>query len=600
MTKLMNSLQRGVPQMNDTFNCGSPKHILGNACLMLLLVLATGELRTAQAQPPQPGMAPVNLPGRPQYYEYLPRGDDWDRNPETPLERLLKQAANQSYTRFEYLNWSVSDPSQGHVGAQGKRLDEGLGFKDPAYIDTQRAASIVGFDDFYPIRNPLLRSNPGDLVLIQVWESTQLQLQDAGADGFEYDYLDTDANGVVDTFDDNDLDIFPRLTGTQKLDFFRGTDTNLLVPTTAAANIDAFQISQVAVLTVGRLANTRALQLDNNNGFRGLYGLNTTFGAFEASFFTMGTSTSGFEYVPLPDFLLGTPGAGAGGAAADPLVIPILVNDMVAPDVFDDNGTLITDSNNYYLVFNDTYRLTYKSEAWGFSPSLFWTLQERPDRFRISGSAGFQYMDLREQMLQVGTFAQTVQTPNRPFYVYNNELADGVTPIPDSDVLTSTINSVTSNKVMGPTAGIRTEVGDDRFSFGLDTKLMLGVNAYEAEVGVDDLLFVGDDNLTRDASTDFSAGFEMILDTKIRLRDHVTLTAGYNFLWFSGITRPDENIYYNIDATLIPLTDPRRATAAPDGPNPGPDYDINNDVVVRKEETTFSLSGLSIGVVIDW
>ncbi|HCS54916.1 MAG TPA: hypothetical protein DIW81_25580, partial [Planctomycetaceae bacterium] len=130
--------------------------------------------------------------------------------------------------------------------------------------------------------------------------------------------------------------------------------------------------------------------------------------------------------------------------------------------------------------------------------------------------------------------------------------------------------------------------------FGLDTKLMLGVNTYEAEVGVDDLLFVGDDNFTSIGTTDFAAGFDMVLDAKIKLVDHVTLTAGYNFMWFSAITRPKDNINYNVIATPTGVTVPTGTV------NPGPDFTYQNDVTVIKETSTLSLSGLSVGVLIDW
>ncbi len=593
--------------MNDIIDCSWLKPVAGRLCLLLCSSVGASFPVAAYAQQPNvvhatgecpPGMMPgagiqqVQLPDSRQYYEYLPRGRDWDQYADSPLERFLKQVGSQTYTRFDYLLWSVSDPSQGIIGAPGKRLDENVGFEKPAFIDMARANQIVGFDQFYPIRNPLLRSNPDGLVLIQIWESDPSELVDLDGDLFEYDIIDADMDGFND--DDNDLDIFPRVTNTQKLSFLRGDENpatggagNVLVPTTGVAGDPA----QVAVLTVGRMANTRSFQLDNNNGFRGVIGVDTTFGAVEFDFFTMGESDTGLEWTPIPDGLLGTPGGALGAGAADPAVIPFLVNGQMAPDIFDTAGNLITDSNNYYVIFNDSYRATYESEAWGFDPNVYWTINERPDRFKIAGSLGFRYFDFREQFRQVGSFTQEASDPLRPFYVYDNELQDTNTAT-DDDLL-SVINSVTENRVMGPQIGMRTQVGDDRFSVNLDTHVMAGVNTWEAEVAVDDLLFVGDDNFTEASSTDFSAGFEMVLDARLRLRDHVTLTAGYNFLWFTDITRPDENIYYNINATRLPAT-------ANGTQSVGPDWDVSNGVVVRKEETTISLSGLSVGVLIDW
>lgn len=585
--------------MNDTINYSWSKRVLGHSRLLLIVWLGLAYLPPAYAQQPpgvvqaigeypdgydpRGGIQQVQLPQQRQYYEYLPPQRGWDDYRESSLDRLLKQTAQQTYGKFEYLNWAISDPSHSIIGAPGKRLNEGLGFSEPAYIDAFRASQLVGFDALYPIRNPNLYPVPGNKVLIQVWETNEFELSEAiGGDDPQMGTI-----GVNDY--KNDVDVFPRLTNEQKINFFTGVDdANLLVPSTGTPTDPA----QVAVLTVGQLANSQELQLDNNNGFRGVVGVNTTFGALETSFFSLDRAKSGLEFVPLPNFLLGTPGAVVAAGLADPMVIPVLVNGQMAPDVFDSAGNLVTDSNNYFLIFNDSYKLMYESEAWGFSPNVLWTFRERPDRYKISTMLGFQYFDFREQMRQQGRFTQTPTDPFNPFYVYDNELQDNNAGTDDS--LTSTIDSVTENRVMGPTVGIRTEVGDERLSFGLDTKLMLGVNSYEAEVGVDDLLFVGDDNFTSIGTTDFTAGFDMVLDAKIKLVDHVTMTVGYNFMWFSAITRPKDNINYNVIATPT-------GTVVPAGTvNPGPDFTYQNDVTVIKETTTLSLSGLSVGVLIDW
>ncbi len=521
----------------------------------------------------------IQLPARAQYYEYLPRRRGWDDRRESPLDRFLKQSFRQTYGRVEYLNWSYSDPGSGFIGSSGKKLRDGEGFSGPAFIDGARLtdASLTA------LQLIALKNAADGKVLIQTWEANQRELVDADADGAFYDVIDVinnttgaaGADGIND--DDNDLDIFPRLTNAEKELMLTGQLNNSILFSTGDVLGSATGPSQVAVLAVGQLAPLNAFQLDNNNGFRGVFGIDLTFGAIETDFFVMNKSRSSNQFVPIPSGLLGTPGAGAGGGT-DPLVIPVTVNGAIAPDIFDDSGNLVTDSNNYYLIYNESYIVNYETESWGFSQSMFWTLRERPGRFRLSSSLGFRYFDFQEQMLQRGSFSND---PAVADFFYNSELGND---------LTSTIDSVTKNHVYGPTAGIRARVGDEKFSFGLDSKVLFGLNTHEARVSVDDLLFVGDDNFTQDKGTEFSPGFEMVADARVKLTDHVTLTAGYNFLWFGDVTRPADNIQYDITAARVPNPPPLG----------GPDYTINNNVILNKKKTSVSLSGLSVGVLVDW
>ncbi len=519
----------------------------------------------------------VQLPGRAQYYEYLPPRRGWDDRIESPLDRFLKQSFRQTYGRIEYLNWSYSDPGSGFIGSSGKKLRDGEGFSQPAFIDGARLTDA----GLLSLQNIALKNAADGKVFIQTWEANQRELIDANGDGIFYDVIDVinnvtgapGADGIND--DDNDLDIFPRITNAQKELMLTGAGNALFTTGDVLGSVTG--PSQVAVLAVGQLAPMQAIQLDNNNGFRGVVGVDLTFGAIETDFFVMNKSKSSYQFVPIPSGLIGFPNGGIG-AGVDPLVIPVTVNGAIAPDVFDDGGNLVTDSNNYYLIYNDSYTVNYETESWGVSQSMFWTLRERPDRFKLSSSLGFRYFDYREQMIQRGSFSNDAAVAD---FFYNSELG--------SD-LNSTIDSVTKNHVYGPTAGVRARVGDEQFSFGVDTKVMLGLNTYEAKVSVDDLLFVGDDNFTQQKGTEFSPGFEMVADARVKVSDHVTLTVGYNFLWFGDVTRPGDNVQYDINATRVPNPPPLG----------GPDYNISNNVILNKKRTNISLSGLSVGALIDW
>lgn len=582
------SLQSGVLQMNDTIHCSRSTSAWcwkSGAVFSLMLwcsltpVGAQGPAvapvysnQPPASYPPPGSVGGMPLPTRPQYYEMLP--EDRFSRAESPLDRFLKQSIKQTYGRFDYLNWNISNPGEGVIGGPGKKLLDGEGFQTPSYIDPIRGPEQFDFGDEYPIRNPLLVNYNNALVLIQTWESNPDELLDLDSDGNIYDVVDADLDGIND--DDNDLDIFPRITNQAKSDMLSGLDTDILF-STGDPTANPIDPAQVAVLGIGQLANSNAFHLDNNNGFRGVVGLHTSFGGLETGFFVLDRARSGFQFQAISTGLIGVPNEGGLLNPSDPLVIPVLVNDQMAPDVLDANGNVVTDSNNYYIIFNDSYSVAYESEAWGFNPQAVLDLYERPDRIRLSGLVGFRYFDFREQMLQTGSFSNDDAVAD---LTYDNEV---------NEDFTSTIDSTTLNRVYGPEAGLRAEIGDERLSFGVDAKVMLGANTHEAVVAVNDLLYVGDDNYTKESSTHFSTGFDLLVDARMRVANHVSLTVGYNFLWFNAITRPHDNIYYNIDATRID---------APD--EGGPDYTYQNDVVVDKKKSSVSLSGLSVGLLIDW
>lgn len=571
----MFSLQSGVQQMNDNNHRSRSNSAWGwkfGAVLSLILwtssvpAWAQGPRETLPTYANSPqyhsegGVLPAQFPSRPQYYEYLPPGRGWDEYTETPLDRFLRQAARQAYGRVDYLHWNISNPGAGVIGGPGKKLLDGEGFTSPSYIDPVRGPDALG----WPITNPLLKHHPNSLVLIQAWETNPDQLLDESGDG-----------NIFDPGDDNDLDVFPRITNVAKSNMLLGLDFGILFSSgdPTATPLDP---AQVAVLAVGQLANTSAFKQDNNNGFRGLVGMKTSFGAIEANMFVMDRSRSDFQFQAIPAGFIGVPGGGPF-RPADPLVIPTLVNGQMAPNVLDSNGNIVTDSNNYYIIFNEAYSAQFQSDAWGATPQVLFTMYERPDRFKISSVFGFKYFDFREQMLQRGSFTND---PARATFVYENEVAED---------FSSTINSTTINRVYGPQAGLRAELGGERVTFGLDTNLMLGANTHEAAVGVDSLLFPGDNNFTRQSSTHFATGFDMLVDARIRMTEHVTLSVGYNVMWFNAITRPHDNIHYNINA--IPVDDPG---------GEGPDWNVSNDVRVDKKNTNVHLTGWSVGLLINW
>lgn len=204
---------------------------------------------------------------------------------------------------------------------------------------------------------------------------------------------------------------------------------------------------------------------------------------------------------------------------------------------------------------------------------MIYTVYENPGRFRFSSIFGVRYFDYREKFNQRGTFSNDTDAT----FEYENVLG--------ADSLTSSIYSGTTNLIYGPQAGFRAEVGDERWSIGVDANFLLGGNTHNAVVSVENLLFDGDNNFSKHSSTYLTAGLELLVDTKVRLTNHVSLTVGYNLLWFNSVTRPINNVYYNVNAVQI---------------EDSPEFDYSNDVRVDKKRSSLNMNGVSVGILVDW
>jgi hypothetical protein len=128
-----------------------------------------------------------------------------------------------------------------------------------------------------------------------------------------------------------------------------------------------------------------------------------------------------------------------------------------------------------------------------------------------------------------------------------------------NDPLVRKIDSWVDNNTYGVQTGLRSEFVHQHFTLGVEPRLTLGVNHYEATVRTEDLRDspfppIQDDgvvttNITRDL---FSTIFDLQLYAKVHLNEFVNLRVGYSYTWLGNISRAHSNIYYNDNGTAFP------------------------------------------------
>jgi len=97
------------------------------------------------------------------------------------------------------------------------------------------------------------------------------------------------------------------------------------------------------------------------------------------------------------------------------------------------------------------------------------------------------------------------------------------------------------------------------FTLGCEPKVALGYNHYEARVSTDNLrtspyVPVVTDGLTESKETQnlLAPYFDWSMYAKVHITQSFHLRVGWNFTWFSNISRADDNIYYNDNGIANP------------------------------------------------
>ncbi len=250
-----------------------------------------------------------------------------------------------------------------------------------------------------------------------------------------------------------------------------------------------------------RIPTTDKLRFNDTQGIRGTFGVTTSAGDFEANYMAFQRHESDFlEIIPPAPIL-------------SPADQTLLATSTLS------NGALGTN----LFIYDRSFRMTQTGRFQGAEANWVWAtpyvegLAARP-------LIGFRYFQFQEQLNQRGVFDQQ----------------GAIEPI------TSEIDSGITNRVFAPQLGMRLEYLSRWVTLGVEPKVGLGLNSFDANVTTFRIRSQGDPRVnSSDSGSHFSPIADLSLYARFHVRHNFTLSVGRQFLYARGISRPAENIYYN-------------------------------------------------------
>jgi hypothetical protein len=233
-----------------------------------------------------------------------------------------------------------------------------------------------------------------------------------------------------------------------------------------------------------------------------------------------------------------------------------------------------------------TLRINAPSEVWGMQANMTCKWCSGCD-YRLDLLGGFRFLSLREQ-LEVIEDIQTLPGLPDPFNNTHVLVRDSF---------------ATNNQFYGGQVGASYQKTIDRFTLGATGILAMGVTHQELTIqgsqqfppgtpNVDTRpggLLALNSNIGRFARDRFAVVPELTLTAGYFLTENVQVTLGYNFLYWSSVVRPGDQIDRNLDVTRIPnftLRTPVPAVPGAPGAHPG----------VLFKDTDYWLQGLTVGL----
>lgn len=276
---------------------------------------------------------------------------------------------------------------------------------------------------------------------------------------------------------------------------------------------------------IARVPTLDAVDLGHRNGIRSTLGmpLPSGRGGIEASIFWLQDKSERTREFEVDGFPLGAPAPGT----TDPpkfIVTSTFTNGVPGTNLF---------------VYDESYQTRFSSDLWGTEINWVSDPYASGPGLQIRPMAGFRYIDIAEQLVQIGSF-------NR-----RGQLAQS---------LVSVITSRSDNAAFIPQVGVRLELVRPRWALGVEPKIGVGVIDIDNSVVTERLRSQGDPTITsQDSRAEISAVGEISLYMKANVTEKITVNFGYSFLFVDNVSRAHNSIFYNdngqqADAAIVART----------------------------------------------
>ncbi|MEZ6147203.1 MAG: BBP7 family outer membrane beta-barrel protein [Planctomycetaceae bacterium] len=286
----------------------------------------------------------------------------------------------------------------------------------------------------------------------------------------------------------------------------------------------------------GEISTLDHIALNSNNGIRGVFGLPTRIGLFEAGVSALQQADAYDVKVPFFNSLT--------FENIIP-VVPLL-----------EDGAL---SDTKMILFSEGLSTRVKSQL--FTTELNYILNPlTPNQpVTIRPLFGFQYVRFWDSLDVRGTDIADSNTPDDPT---------------DDIILNHRLYSSAKNNVFAPQIGFRAEFEHERFSVGVTPKFMIGFNRHRNEVLSEQLFSPTEAQMsTHDENSEFAPGLDLAVHGKVHLNEHLSLFVSYQLFYISNLSRGYDNIVYDSIGTdpNLRLGDSQEATFV-DGLTVGGEY----------------------------
>ena len=264
------------------------------------------------------------------------------------------------------------------------------------------------------------------------------------------------------------------------------------------------------------------LQLRDNSGIRGTIGIPTyEYGTIELSGWMLEQASDERRYLPR-HFVPGNDFFSFFEGDRTIEDNPVIVR---GDAFFPSTSVSINDGDDFVVIPYDHLDVAYRSDLWGADAKfVIDALAPDGEGFKIKPLIGFKYVGLQEAMYQRGVFTSRAGQTN-----------------------ISSINSDTTNTLLGGTIGIRGELEHRWFTVGVQPAVTFAGNIAEASVTSDRLL--GNQGPPHKVSSeyfDFAPILEINTYARINLGDNCRFLVGYDAMWLSRVFRASRAVDYRV------------------------------------------------------
>jgi hypothetical protein len=411
----------------------------------------------------------------------------WERDGNSPFRNFLREVMPNTYFHVDYLSWSIDDIGAGAVGTGTLRTED---VRNPMPFGIFDTETFIGRDFIVPTTEPIsfeklsgLRGTFGVPLTIGTFEVSAFALEDGTA---------SIRNSV------------PGIARTRP--FLVPPGVRLIVPPGVPSL--TFPVGTMILpipLTPNRLFNP--------------------------------PTTLSMTPVVQPT----NPGDIINSSV---LFLAPTVNSAIIPLLQNGKPSLTA------LVFDAGYSADYHNELWGAEAKMILDIGPNSNGFTLNPLVGFRYMSFNENFQQTGVsnLANNVIRDGNILFLANDPffLPPGQPGISRGPQFISTIESEVENTLFGLQVGTRTEYNNKWFTLGVEPRVSLGMNSYQATVTTRNLRSLSD-GLVRTQEDDLIVApvFDLGMYGRVHVTPYFSLHAGYNYTYLFRVTRPHDNIYYN-------------------------------------------------------